>query len=486
MTSRINELDLYVSNRGEDGQLMDWTKAAGSLTSGIATAAGMRQLRRAENEQFKKSAEQEVEKDLNLTNQTVNNLVVNGAGAGRSKINQLYNDMQNGRISRTQYKAAMANIQSNWKDTAEYIKGVDGKYSEALSRQESGDASEIEMGIIDYFGRLNDLDNKAFSFDDNGAVSVAVFNNEQKPIAYQDIRALNNLMNTKFDKVDLTGMVDVGVKGWEKNKQYSVTDIRLKPELFNAEKQRLTNTILSDNRSVASVLVDHGAHGFYFGDADKERALAQLQQSNPNATEADLVLMEQDKNGYTTAKLTDAQLKKAKDIVGREIEIRFGREVDYAPGYGSGGGGLTANQQAEADKQREDDLSLWRLTYDSFNNVTNTNDMATKLTTASGGKFIFKARKDGGYDVKDESGHVVAGYGKEGDSDYSAPVKNPRDIWRLFKRNDTYWNQIYRESGLEDYNKRVKQFGSKPSSSGGAGTFLNRLTGGSTVDYGSK
>lgn len=349
-----NELNLYVSNRGEDGQLMDWTKAATSLTSGIATAAGMRQLRRAENEQFKKSAEQEVEKDLNLTNQTVNNLVVNGAGAGRSKINQLYNDMQNGRISRTQYKAAMANIQSNWKDTAEYIKGVDGKYSEALSRQESGDASEIEMGIIDYFGRLNDLDNKAFSFDDNGAVSVAVFNNEQKPIAYQDIRALNNLMNTKFDKVDLTGMVDVGVKGWEKNKQYSVTDIRLKPELFNAEKERLTNTILSDNRSVASVLVDHGAHGFYFGDADKERALAQLQQSNPNATEADLVLMEQDKNGYTTAKLTDAQLKKAKDIVGREIEIRFGREVDYAPGYGSG---VAASAKAEATAAERQDIA---------------------------------------------------------------------------------------------------------------------------------
>lgn len=354
MASRINELELYVSNRGEDGQLMDWAKAAGSLTSGIATAAGMRQLRRTENEQFKKSAETEVAKDLNLANQTVNNLVVNGASAGRSKINQLYDDMKNGRISRTQYKAAMANIQTNWNSTAEYIKGVDGKYTEALSRQESGEASEIEMGIIDYFGRLNDLDNKAFSFDDNGAVSVAVFNNEQKPIAYQDIRALNNLMNTKFNKVDLTGMVDVGVKGWDENKQYSVTDIRLKPELFNAEKERLTNTILSDNRSIASVLVDHGASGFYFGDADKERALAQLKQSNPNATEADLVLMEQDKNGYTTAKLTDAQLKKAKDIVGREIEIRFGREVDYAPGYGSG---VAASAKAEATAAERQDMA---------------------------------------------------------------------------------------------------------------------------------
>jgi hypothetical protein len=444
MVSRINELDLYVSNRGEDGQLMDWSKAAASLTSGLAVASGMRQLRRTENEQFKKSAEAEVEKDLNLTNQTVNNLVVNGASAGRSKINQLYNDMQNGRISRSQYKAAMANVQSNWKDTAEYIKGVDGKYSEALARQESGDASEIEMGIIDYFGRLNDLDNKAFAFDDNGAVSVAVFNNEQKPIAYQDIRALNNLMNTKFDKVDLTGMVDVGVKGWEKNKQYSVTDIRLKPELFNAEKQRLTNTILSDNRSIASVLVDHGASGFYFGDADKERALAQLRQSNPNATEADLVLMEQDKNGYTTAKLTDDQLKKAKDIVGREIEIRFGREVDYAPSSGSGDGGLTANQSLGIQQQEERDNSLWRLTWDAFNAPNRDRDLyANNLTAATGGAIIFEKNENGkGYIAKRVNGEEIYTEGN--------PMVHGKQAWTMIgqetegkgtTKTDTKWEK---------------------------------------------
>jgi hypothetical protein len=240
-----------------------------------------------------------------------------------------------------------------------------------------------------------------------------------------------------------------------------------------------TNFIYKDQ------IYNYGGYGFYFGEGDKATALERLKQTKPDATEADLVLLKQDKPGNISGDFTPEQLKKAQDIVGNEFDARFGREVDYAL-YRGGGGGLTANQQAEAAKQREDDLSLWRLTYDSFNNVTNTNDMATKLTTASGGKFIFKARKDGGYDVKDESGHVVAGYGKKGDSDYSAPVKNPRDIWRLFERNDTYWNQIYRESGLEDYNKRVKQFGSKPSSSGGAGTLLNRLTGGSTVDYGSK
>jgi len=453
-----SELNLYVSNRGEDGQLMDWTKAAGSLTSGIATAAGMRQLRRQENEQFKKSAETEVEKDLNLTNQTVNNLVVNGASAGRSKINQLYDDMKNGRISRAQYKAAMANVQTNWKSTAEYIKGVDGKYTEALSRQESGEASEIEMGIIDYFGRLNDLDNKAFSFDDNGAISVAVFNNEQKPIAYQDIKALNNLMNTKFDKVDLTGMVDVGVKGWDENKKYSVTDIRLKPELFNAEKERLTNTILSDNRSIASVLVDHGAHGFYFSDADKDRALAQLRQSNPNATEADLVLMEQDKNGYTTAKLTDAQLKKAKDIVGREIEIRFGRDVDYAPVYGSGGGGgrLTANQQMGIQQQEERDSSLWRTTYDAFNAPNLDRDLAANnLTAASGGTIIFSKNPRG-------NGYIAMKANGEEIFTEANPMKHPKQAWTMIGQETEGGKTTKTDIDWEKRHNRFKNVNAKP------------------------
>lgn len=457
MASRINELELYVSNRGEDGQLMDWTKAAGSLTSGIAVAAGMRQLRRQENEQFKKSAETEVERDLNLTNQTVNNLVVNGASAGRSKINQLYDDMKNGRISRAQYKAAMANVQTNWKSTAEYIKGVDGKYTEALSRQESGEASEIEMGIIDYFGRLNDLDNKAFSFDDNGAISVAVFNNEQKPIAYQDIKALNNLMNTKFDKVDLTGMVDVGVKGWDENKKYSVTDIRLKPELFNAEKERLTNTILSDNRSIASVLVDHGAHGFYFGDADKDRALAQLRQSNPNATEADLVLMEQDKNGYTTAKLTDAQLKKAKDIVGREIEIRFGRDVDYAPSSGGGGGGgLTANQELGIQQQEERNSSLWRTTYDAFNAPNLDRDLAANnLTAASGGTIIFSKNPRGnGYIATKANGEEIFTAGN--------PMKHPKQAWTMIGQETEGGKTTKTDIDWEKRHNRFKNVNAKP------------------------
>jgi hypothetical protein len=440
-----NELNLYVSNRGEDGQLMDWTKAATSLTSGIATAAGMRSLRRTENEQFKKSAEEEVAKDLNLRDNTLNDVLVFGTSAGRSKINNLYNDMQNGRISRAQYKASMANIKTNWNKTAEYIKNVDNMYAAALDDFESGKSSKIRVGIVDYFGRLNDLGNKALSFDDNGNISIAVFNNEQKPIAYQDINALNNLMNTQFDKVDLTGMADVATKNLAQNKNYNVTDIRIKKELFEAEKKRFQNTVLSNSRSIASVLVDHGGLGFYFGDADKEKALEQLRESRPGATEADLVLLKQDKSGYTTSEITPEQLKKAMDIVGNEFEARFGREVDYPPGYGSGGSSeLSASQQLGVQQQEERDNSLWRLTWDAFNAPNRDRDLyANNLTAATGGTIIFEKNQNGkGYTAKRVNGEEIYTEGN--------PMVHGKQAWTMIgqetegkgtTKTDTKWEK---------------------------------------------
>ncbi len=480
-----NELNLYSSTRGEEGQLMDWSKAATSLTSGIAVAAGMRDLRRTENEQFKKSAEDEVAKDLNLRDNTLNDVLMFGTSAGRSKINQLYDDMKNGRISRAQYKASMANIKTNWNKTSEYIKNIDNMYSAAIDDVSSGKSSQIRAGIVDYFGRLNDLGNKALSFDDNGNISIAVFNNEQKPIAYQEVNSLYNLMNTQFDKVDLIGMADVATKNLATNKKYNVTDIRaFHPEVYNGARKTFQNTVLSNSKSIASILVDYGGYGFYFSDADKGTALEKLKETKPDATEADLVLLKQDKPGNISGDFTPEQLKKAQDIVGNEFDARFGREVDYAPSSGGGGGGLTANQQAEAAEKKRKDISLWRLTYDAFNNPSgiDTPKMAQKLTTASKGEFIFTARKDGGYNVKNKSGTILAGYGKPGDSDYLAPAKNSRDAWRIFNRDDTYWNQLYYESGLQDYDRTVRPFSTGAKSSGSAGSFLNNATS-SIVNY---
>jgi hypothetical protein len=117
---------------------------------------------------------------------------------------------------------------------------------------------------------------------------------------------------------------------------------------FTQNKNKLVNTILADPRSTASILVDYGNFGYYFVDKDgsnKQKALEKLQQNNPSATEADLILMEQNEDGRMNAKLTPEQLKAAQKLVDAEIEQRFRREVDFAPGYGSG---VAASAKADA------------------------------------------------------------------------------------------------------------------------------------------
>jgi hypothetical protein len=486
MASRINELELYVSNRGEENQSFDWTKAASSLTSGIATVSGMRSARRAENEQFKKSAETEVAKDLNLTNKTYIDTISYGASTIRSKINELYNAMQRGEISRTKYKSSVANIKDYWTSTSEYIKGVDTKYAEAIARQQTNDpanaGSGIEIATVDYFGRLNDLGNKAFAVDDDGRISLAVFNDKKQPIGYQDIKSLNNLMGVRYDKFDLPGSVSASVKNWAENQNYSLTDIRTKPELFEQGKDRVVGSIMSNPRAIGSILVDYGGFAPYFSDADKTRALEELRLKKPDATEDDLVLFQQNDDGQLSGKYTPAQIKAAQVILDREIEQEFGTKRDYAPGYGSGGGSGSGDE----DKQKKTD-SLWKLTYDSFNSLTtemNRDAMATKLTAATGGDVIFSPNPKGnGYIAQKSNGEILV--------EEDRPLVHPKDVWVMIgevtgnnKMTRTRWEELYGNSGLREVNINKKKRNAPKNAS--AGTFLNWATEGSTVDYGSK
>lgn len=482
MASRINELELYVSNRGEENQIIDWTKAAGSLSSGIAVATGMRTARRAENEQFKKSAEAEVAKDLNLTNKTYIDTVSYGASAIRSKINELYNAMQRGEISRTKYKSSVANIQDYWSSTAQYIKGVDAKYAEAVARQQTNDpanaGSGIEIATVDYFGRLNDLGNKAFAVDDDGRISLAVFNDKKQPIAYQDIKSLNNLMGVRYDKFDLPGSVSASVKNWAENQNYSLTDIRTKPELFEQGKDRVVGSIMSNPRAIGSILVDYGGFAPYFGEGDKTRALEELRIKKPDATEDDLVLFQQNEDGQISGKYTPAQIKAAQVILDREIEQEFGTKKDYAPGYGSRGGGgdddLTANKKYDIQKEENADRELYRVARSAFN-TTDKKAAANKLATAVGGDWTFvprvkvtyekgkngrtlfdkngdpiilKTEAAGGYDVYKNSEVKFKADGKTVDKGKSAKPKvvfDAKRVWSLFEKDLDKFNKFYSE-----------------------------------------
>ena len=429
MASRINELELYVSNRGEDNQLVDWTKAAGSLTSGIATAAGMRDLRRQENEQVKQSALDAVGKKDNLTDQSLDKFKSNGAFAGRNKVVELNTLMKNGDMSRAEHKAALSTLTTNWNNTADYIKNLDKVYAEKLDRKEKGIASKAELELVEYIGQLNNIGDKAITFDNNGNVLIAIMDKDGKPTgAYQDINALNNMMNTTIDTVDVDGIISVKTKEWDEWQQKNKTDIRLSGDLWNNNVKVLVNDILVDSRSTTAVLTDYAGMGTYFDEEEKATALEKLRRRNPNATEADLIFGKQDAKGYVTYTLTQDQVKRAEDLVKNKIEQQFGSKVDYPPGYGSGGGGgFTANQQRGIEQEEQRNSSLWQTTYDAFDYKApnfSRDAYAKDLTAASGGTIIFRKNPKGnGYIATKVNGEEIFTAGN--------PMIHPRQAWTM-------------------------------------------------------
>lgn len=456
MASRINELELYKSNRGEDNQLIDWTKAAGSLTSGILAASGMRNLRRQENEQVKQSALDAVGKKDNLTDQSLDKFKSNGAFAGRNKVVELNTLMKNGDISRAEHKAALSTLTTNWNNTAEYMKNLDKVYAEKLQRKEKNIASTAELELIEYIGQLNNIGDKAITFDNNGNVLIAIMDKEGNPTgAYQDINALNNMMNTTIDKVDVDGMIDVTTENWDKEWQkYNKTDIRQSGDIYNKNVQTLVNQIIPDSRSIAAVLTDYAGFGTYFDENQKDEALRKLRLRNPDATEADLIFGKQDIKGFTTYTINANQLKTAEDLIKNKIEQRFASKTEYAPNSG-GGGGLTANQQADAAKQQSSDRALYDLTISAFN-TTDTKAMAARLSTAQQGKWTFVPRTKtikgktvnaGGYDVYPTKDIVrtKAGLIDKGKSAEPKHIYSPASIWGLYRTDEDTWKNFYRE-----------------------------------------
>jgi hypothetical protein len=404
----------------------------------------MRQLRRAENEQVKKSAEDVVGKNENLTDQSLQKFQTNGAFAGRDKIVELNNLMKNGEISRAQHKSALANISTNWKNTADYMKNLDKLYVEKLDRKEKGLASKAELELVEYIGQLNSIGDKAITFDNNGNVLIAIMGKDGKPTgAYQDINALNNMMNATIDTVDVDGIISVKTKEWDEWQQKNKTDIRLSGDLWTNNVKVLVNDILVDSRSTTAVLTDYAGMGTYFDEEEKATALEKLRRRNPNATEADLIFGKQDAKGYVTYTLTQDQVKKAEDLVKNKIEQQFGSKTEYAP-YRGGGGGLTANQKLTAAEQEDERQSLWRLTYDSFNNPVgkiDRNVMSGKLTSATGGKFIFMPNPSGpGYIVEDKSGNEIISV--------DSALKSPTSIWTFLGEIPEEWTERWDVSGL--------------------------------------
>lgn len=349
----------YESNRGN---IVDFGAAASGLTAAIKGVDQKRQDRRAENEKIFQDTQATISTPVNTERKTLQDFVVSSADTGRTKLKELYDQMKRGDISRSQFKAASANINKSWGDLAGIVKTIDQRMAEAEKRQELGEngvpvGSEIEVSLNEKIARLADFNKLGIDIDSNGVMKAKYAGDGGDE--YYEISSLLAPGNAKFDRADLGGLVGAAVKNWEERSKKNITDIRLAGDEWTEAKERVKNQIVSNPRTAASILVDGSGTGKYkvaIGPEDRLRAIEQFKLDFPNENPEDYIIdMQQDAGGVFQPALNQKQIEAARALVDNEIEMNFGRKEDYPEirSYGGGGGGLTDNQRRSQQDEIE-------------------------------------------------------------------------------------------------------------------------------------
>jgi hypothetical protein len=334
----------YLSGKGD---VVDWNKVTTGLQGAIATVAGARELRRAENSALKMAAENEASKNPNMGNKTLQDFLVNGANNARTSISDLYRKMQRGEISRSEYKAAMANLQTDWQGLATTVKTIDQKIQDAVARQESGEYSIIDAQMALKLGQIADFNKSGITVNEYGKVMLSQDNGDGTFKTF-GVNAINNNLERTFKKADVSALVSAAVDGWQERVKKNIADIRLSGDEWVEGKKRVVSTIMADPSTAMSILVDSGGGEDYVAvitEADRTAAIQELSAKGIKNPEDYIIQMQENENGIFQPVLTDKQAQEAAAKIDNEIELQHGVKEDYPEvrSYGGGGGGSSSN-----------------------------------------------------------------------------------------------------------------------------------------------
>jgi hypothetical protein len=340
----------YLSGKGD---VVDWSRVTSGLQGAVATVAGARELRRAENSAIKMAADNEVSKNPNMGNKTLQDFLVNGANNARTSISDLYRKMQRGEISRSEYKAAMANLQTDWQGLATTVKTIDQKIQDAVARQESGQYSVIDAQMALKLGQIADFNKSGITVNEYGKVMLSQDNGDGTFKTF-GVNAINNNLERTFKKADVSALVSAAVDGWEERVKKNITNIRQAGDEWVEGKKRVVSTIMADPSTAMSILVDSGGGEDYVAvitESDRAEAIQELSAKGITNPEDYIIQMQENENGIFQPVLTDRQAQEAAAKIDNEIELQHGVKEDYPEvrSYGGGGGGSSDNGRAQTE-----------------------------------------------------------------------------------------------------------------------------------------
>ena len=340
----------YVSPQGSD--IIDWRSLAGELSESITGAIGTRSREREAFEAQRLSNEEKIRSYELGQNQTMNDLVLDGADEVKSLLWETNNAANEGLMTRADYNKIQSTVMSYWDNFANSAKSFDERMMNSMTRQNNGEASTFEGYLNEMHADLADLKNKKIYVSESGAIYLAKYDEDGNIIDQVDVRQINNPGNAMDNRLDLDKTINKTVETWgdwtifeegARGSSTTVTDLRANKEVYDRAKLSLIDSILTNSRSIAGVLVDNSPeyYDYYSSDSEKDRIIKDRVAFERRVSEAAgvdfseeefikelegrLILVERDETGVFQPVITDEQREAAEQIISDKIEIQVGR-----------------------------------------------------------------------------------------------------------------------------------------------------------------
>lgn len=287
---------------------------------------------------------------------TFNQFIMNGANDIRDYLYEQNKLLKSGKIKPSDYSRIVSTVSDGWGRLADLTKGYDANFEEGMKRVQEGKAGAQEMYQRQLTADLMNLkDKKTFINPNDGRLYIAKVNENggvEGDANLFDVQTLNAGLNQNVDKLILSNEVEkytktLGREARMVNGRY-VTSEEIRKGFEEKTKPKIIASIISDPNKAASVLVDNIDEGYTFEqnesfftsrekDIDK---LAKMKSETKNekdkkAIQAEInrisgelnktILIKRDENNIYTPVLTEAQQKKAKEVVGDVIKS----QLDY-------------------------------------------------------------------------------------------------------------------------------------------------------------
>lgn len=362
---------------------IDYSKLSGDLIDTIKQTQAKRVARRQELDVVYQDADTGVRETEQFQNQTLSTMVLDGADLVRDQMYKWNQELKKGELKPNEYRSKFNNAQQDWSMFANQAKTYDNIMKHFLERQQPGEDGKIpgsryEQYMSSVFAGNADLNNTSLQIGEGGKIFMTKYDNKGNIVSNVDVSRMSNPGNMIDNRFDLSGSISAETDLWSPYtvstgagwKGFtSIEDVRQNPEYQMAVDTKV-QSVLSNNRSTTSVLVDNGVGGydFYQNASELEEAVSDhvaaarrvFESSGVKISESELeqvaqakidrmIQVKYDKTGVMQPLPTVEQYQAARERVISEIEIQLGHDETKKAGWKPTAGGAGSGDGADGE-----------------------------------------------------------------------------------------------------------------------------------------